>query len=42
MVHGADDGLPAVVNVHMLNNDVLLAAAPKPGENFHLRRVGSQ
>ena len=37
VVHGADDGLPAVFNVHMLNDDALLAAAPKPGESFHLR-----
>jgi hypothetical protein len=26
----------------MLNDDALLAAAPKPGESFHLRRIGAQ
>jgi len=30
VVHGADDGLAALVHVHMLNDDALLAAAPKP------------
>jgi hypothetical protein len=39
MVHGADDGLPAFVDVHMLNDDALLAAAPKPNKSFHLRRI---
>jgi hypothetical protein len=37
-VHGADDGFAAFVDGHMLNDDALLAAAPKPGENFYLRR----
>jgi hypothetical protein len=39
VVHGADDGLAALVHVHMLNDDALLAAAPKPNKSFHLRRI---
>jgi hypothetical protein len=39
VVHGADDGLPALVHVHMLNDDALLAAAPKPNKSFHLRSI---
>jgi hypothetical protein len=39
VVHGADDGLPALVHVHMLNDHALLAAAPKSNKSFHLRRI---
>ena len=39
VVHGADDGLAALVHVHMLNDDALLAAAPKSNKSFHLRRI---
>ena len=40
--HGTDDGLSTFVDVHVLNDDALLAAMPEPGESFHLRRVGAQ
>ena len=37
MVHSTNDGLPAFVNVHMLNDNALLAATPKPSESFQLQ-----
>ena len=42
MVHSADDGLPAFGHGHMLNDNSLLAAAPKPRESFHLGSKGAQ
>jgi hypothetical protein len=38
----ADDGLAARIDVHMLDRDLLFAAAPDLGQAFHLGRVGPQ
>jgi hypothetical protein len=40
--HISDDGLPAIVDVDVLDPNVLLAAMPKPSKNLDLCRIGSQ
>jgi hypothetical protein len=36
MSDGSNDGLSALVNMDVLNNDPLLSAATQPGERIHL------
>src|SRR5438874_1029895 len=42
MIHRADDGLPTFAHVHMMHDNPLLAAAPKPSESVNLRRISAQ
>src|SRR5215204_2319435 len=42
LVERSDRGLAARIDVHMLDNDLLLAAATNAGEGFHLDREGAQ
>jgi hypothetical protein len=38
----SDDGLPAGMNMHVLDPDLLLASATQTRQRFHLGRVGSK
>ena len=39
LFHIADDGLPAVVHMDMLNANSLLPAGTQASQNFHLHRI---
>jgi hypothetical protein len=39
LFHIADDGLPAVIHMNMLNADNLMSAMTQASKNLYLRRV---